>query len=667
MKNRLLTSLFLTLALLLSLQMVAQENKQLRGSEMCAKGKQLRADLSAVGLRSPNSPRHKFDVLNYDLDLDIFHCYASPYPRSFTGSCLVTFRVDSTLNSIELDADNTSLQIVSVGMNGTSFSHEDNILTVSLDGTYHTGDTAHVFLRYNHLNVIDYAFNVGNGFVFTDCEPEGARKWFPCYDKPSDKATLNLRAKVPLNVKLGSNGSLADSVVFADSLWYSWVSVDPISTYLMVMTSRVNYNLDIVYWHNPDNPSDSIPMRFYYNPNENPAAMEQMIIPLTDFYYSLFGDHPFEKNGFASLNPQFQWGGMENQTLTSLCQGCWYSSLIAHEFAHQWFGDMITCATWADLWLNEGFATYIEALWTGEVSGQQAYIDELEGNAAYYLSANPGWPISDPDWATNPPGNDVLFNYAITYMKGSCVLYMYRYVVGDELFFSSLYDYANDTENFRYQTATIPDFIDKMNQSTGQELNWFFEEWLYQPNHPVYDNTYSFENMGGGLWNVHFYTEQIQTGAGFFSMPVELRISFSDASDTIVQVMNEINGQGFTFQFDKHPVSLTFDPDNQIILKQATTVVSTENQAITRTFLYQPEPNPAGNTTIIPFDLAKAGDVNLIVRDLTGKQCYASQLKNLAAGSHRHNINLSGFSNGTYIVTMESSGGTMSAKLMVIK
>jgi len=667
MKNRLLSSLFLTLTLLLSLQMVAQENNQLRGSEMCAKGKQLRADLSSIGLCSPNSPRHKFDVLNYDLGLDIFHCYTSPYPRSFTGSCLITFRVDSTLNSIELDADNTSLQIVSVGMNGTSFSHEDNILTVSLDGTYHTGDTAHVFLRYNHLNVIDYAFNVGNGFVFTDCEPEGARKWFPCYDKPSDKATLNLRAKVPANVKLGSNGSLADSVVVADSLWYSWVSIDPISTYLMVMTSRVNYNLDIVYWHKPGFPLDSVPMRFYSNPNENPDAMEQMIIPLTDYYYSLFGDHPFEKNGFASLNPQFQWGGMENQSLTSICQGCWYSSLIAHEYAHQWFGDMITCATWADLWLNEGFATYIEALWTGEVSGQQAYIDELEGNAAYYLSANPGWPISDPDWATNPPGNDVLFNYAITYMKGSCVLYMYRYVVGDELFFSSLYDYANDTENFRYQTATIPDFIDKMNQSTGQDLNWFFEEWLYQPNHPVYDNSYSFENMGGGLWNVHFYTEQVQTGADFFSMPVELKISFSDASDTIVQVMNDINGQGFTFQFDKHPVSLTFDPHNQIILKQATTVVSTENQAIKRTFLYKPEPNPAGNTTIIPFDLAKAGDVNLIVCDLSGKQHFASQLKNLAAGSHRQNINLSGFSSGTYIITMESSAGTMSAKLMVIK
>ncbi len=667
MINRILTSLFLALAMLLSVQVNAQENTHLRGCEMCSKGKQMRPEPLIPELRSPNSPRHKYDVLNYELDLDIFHCYASPYPKNFQATCLITFRVDSTLNSIQLDADNTSLQIVSAGMNATSFSHEDNILTVNLDRTYHNGDTAYVFLNYNHLNVIDYAFNVGNGFVFTDCEPEGARKWFPCYDKPSDKATLSLRAKVPVNVKLGSNGSLADSVVVADSLWYTWVSRDPIATYIMVLTSRVNYNLDIVYWQKPGPPFDVIPFRFYYNPGENPGPIKQMIVPLADFYYSLFGDHPFEKDGFATLNPQFQWGGMENQTLTSLCQGCWYSSLIAHEFAHQWFGDMITCATWSDLWLNEGFATYIEALWTGEVDGEQAYINELEGNASYYLSANPGWPISDPDWATNPPGNNVLFNYAITYMKGSCVLYMYRYVVGDDLFFSSLYDYANDTENFRYQSATIPDFIDKMNQSTGQDLNWFFEEWLYQPNHPVYDNTYSFENMGGGMWNVHFYTEQIQTNTDFFTMPLELRISFSDASDTIVQVMNDVNGQGFTFQFDKRPVSLTFDPDNQIILKQATTVVATETQAIKRTFLYQPEPNPAGYTTVIPFDLGKAGDVKLILLDLAGKQLYFTHLKNLSAGSHKHSIDLSGFSSGTYIVTMESAGGSVSSKLMIAK
>jgi len=656
-----------TLVLLSTSFIAAQDFSHMHGSEICAKGKQLRADLPALDLRSPNSPRHKFDVLNYELDLDIFHCYSSPYPKNFSASNIVTFIVDSTLNSIELDAVNSSLQIVSVGLHGSSFSHSSNVLTIELDETYNPGDTAKVSIQYNHKNVTDYAFNVGSGFVFTDCEPEGARMWFPCYDKPSDKATLSLRAKVPLNVKLGSNGSLADSVIIADSLWYHWVSRDPIATYLMVISSRVNYKLDIVYWNKPGNPLDSIPFRFYYNPNENPDAMKQMIVPLADFYYSLFGDHPFEKDGFATLNPQFQWGGMENQTLTSLCPGCWYSSLIAHEFAHQWFGDMITCATWADLWLNEGFATYVEALWTGEVSGQQEYINEINGNASYYFSANPGWAISDPDWAVNPPSNDVLFNYAITYMKGSCILYMYRYVVGDSLFFQSLYEYANDTENFRYKSATIPDFIQKMNQVTGQDLDWFFNQWLFQPNHPVYSNSYSFEEAGNGLWNVDFYTGQVQSNAPFFKMPLELYIRFSDLSDTIVTVFNDVNWQSYSFQFEKEPVIFTFDPRNQIVLKQATTIVKTESTAALKTMLYQPEPNPANNSVVIHFDLEKPGDVRILLNDFNGRMIMTSELKALPGGSHRHLIDLSSVKTGSYLVTLETISGRLSNKLIIIK
>lgn len=646
---------------------VGQDLNIEKGSAVCAFGKQHRASVQMIDNRSPNSPRHKFDVLNYNLDLDIFHCYSSPYPKNFTASNIVRFKVDSVLNSIDLDADNGSLQIQSVGMAGVSFLHENDKLTINLNDTYEAGDTVEVSIHYQHLNVVDNAFYVSNGFVFTDCEPQGARKWFPCYDQPSDKARLTLRAKVPLNVKLGSNGSLADSVIVADSLWYTWTSRDPIATYLMVISSRVNYNLQIVNWQNPGNENEIIPFRFYYNPGENPTAMINMITPLANFYYSLFGDHPFEKDGFATLNPQFQWGGMENQTLTSLCPGCWYSSLIAHEFAHQWFGDMITCATWADLWLNEGFATYIEALWTGEVNGQPAYEEELADNAAYYLATNPGWPISDPDWAINPPSNNVLFNYSITYMKGSCVLYMYRYVVGDSLFFSSLYDYANDTLNFRYQSATIPDFIAKMNESTGQDLDWFFNEWIYQPNHPEYNNTYSFKEMENNQWNVHFQANQTQSDATFFAMPLEIRIQFEDASDTIVKVMNDVNHQVFVMQFNKQPVALTFDPNNRIILKEAQTIVGTPQLSTPQTTLLAPEPNPAKNKVTVHYELQTASDVTLLISDINGKQVYNSGNFHRLAGTQRENINTTAFKSGTYIVTLITNEQKLTEKLVIAR
>lgn len=643
---------------------MAQYHEHTPGSEICSHSKQKRANVEVMEVHSPNSPKHAFDVIDYNLDLDLFHCYSNPYPRSFTGTEIITFRVDTALNSIQLNADQTSLLVESVGMSATSFFHENNILTIDLDATYQPGDTVMISLEYSHLNVIDNAFYVSNGFVFTDCEPQGARKWFPCYDKPSDKATLTLRTKVPLNVKLGSNGSLADSVVVADSLWFTWVSRDPVATYIMVISSRVNYNLDIVYWTKPGPPYDVIPIRFYYNPGENPSPIKNQITAMADFYYSLFGDHPFEKDGFATVGPQFTWGGMENQTLTSLCPGCWYTSLIAHEFAHQWFGDMITCATWADIWLNEGFATYIEALWTGEVSGEQAYINELNSNAAYYLANNPGWAISNPSWANSPPPNGTLFNYAVTYMKGSCILYMYRYLVGDSLFFNSLYEYANDTVNFRYQSATIGDFTDKMSEVTGQDLSWFFNQWLYEPNHPVYNNSYSFENLGDNLWNVNFFTEQIQTNAPFFKMPLELQVRFSGGTDTIFRVMNDYSGQGYAFLFDKEPIAFTFDPNNQILLKQSATVVSAENHRFTETRLWAPRPNPAGNQIVVPFDLAEQGKVTISVSSLNGTEFLRTALENVPAGHHEQQLDLHSLAPAAYIIKLSTGSGVYTVKLV---
>ncbi|NQV03100.1 MAG: hypothetical protein HQ542_10660, partial [Bacteroidia bacterium] len=337
---------------------------------------------------------HAFNVLNYTMEVDLYDCFFPPYPHDFPGSCTLTLKVDSLLNSIELNADNTSLQIDSVGEAGTSFTHSGNMLTITLDQTYNPGDTISVIMHYQHQDVNDQAFYAEGGMIFTDCEPEGARKWFPCRDKPSDKATLDLTAKVPSTALFGSNGVLADSTLHGDTLSYHWVSAFNIATYLMVMTGKIGYNLDIVYWHKLSNPDDSIPIRFYYNTGEDPGPIMNIIGPMTTLFSQKFCEHPFDKNGFATLNSEFSWGGMENQTLTSLQQGNWGESLIAHEFAHQWFGDMITCATWADIFLNEGFATWSDAYWYEYKIGYSTYKAYINSDANYYLNNNPGWAIS---------------------------------------------------------------------------------------------------------------------------------------------------------------------------------------------------------------------------------------------------------------------------------
>lgn len=548
---------------------LAQENPEQHGSYYCHMKKISAGIVPELPDNSGYSVPHSFDVLKYTLSLKLNQCFFSPYPKNFTASNIIRFRVDSTLSSIKLHAVNSSLAIDSVSKAGVSFTHSGNILTIALNRTYIPGETAEVNIYYRHLNVQDGAFYATGGMLFTDCEPEGARKWFPCWDKPSDKALLDLTAKVPSTVKFASNGKLMDSVFSADTLIYHWASTHNIATYLVVMTAKVNYNLDIVYWHKPSNPNDSVPIRFYFNPGENISSIKTIITPLTNWYSEHFCEHPFQKNGFAALNSQFAWGGMENQTLTSICPNCWQEWLIAHEYAHQWFGDMITCDTWADIWLNEGFATWSENFWWEQSGGYTAYKNSINSDASSYLGSNPGWAISEPSWATTTPSVNTLFNYAITYAKGACVLHMLRYTLGDSLFFASMQSYANDT-NLRFQSAKIADFNDHVDSVTGGNYDWFFNQWIFAPNHPLYANQYYFENLGSGNWDVHFLAKQTQTNAPFFQMPLVVKIYFLDNTDSLVRVMNTANQQEFTWTFGKQPTTFTFDPGNEIVLKTAT-------------------------------------------------------------------------------------------------
>ncbi|MCX6164009.1 MAG: M1 family metallopeptidase, partial [Ignavibacteriae bacterium] len=531
----------------------AQDYSGMRGSEMCSMKKSKISHLENYFQASPNTPRHSFDVLNYKLKLDIYNCYFSPYPKNFSASNIMTFRVDSTLNSIYLNANNTSLTIDSIRlMSGTAlaFTHSSNILTITLNRTYNVNEIVDIKINYRHNNVTDASFYThSSGYVFTDAEPEGARGWFPCWDRPSDKATIDLTAKVASTVRLAGNGRLNDSTVTGDSIYYHWISRDPMSTYLMVLTSRVGYTINIVYWHRPSNPIDSVPLRLYSPSGTSSSAIAAILPTATTYFSNAYGEMPFEKNGFCYVpnSAGFTWGGMENQTLTTI--NSWNENTTLHEYAHQWFGDMITCASWSNIWLNEGFATWNESYWAERTGGYSAYKTMINSDASSYMSSNPGWAISEPSWDITTPNANTLFNYAITYCKGSCVLHLLRYTLGDSLFFKGLKAYATDTVNFKMKNATIPEFFAKMTSVSGQNLTWFYNAWIYQPNHPLYQNYYNFQNLGGGMWRINFVAKQTQTG--FFPIPIELKFSFTTGADTTVRVMNTVNNQIFSFNFNR--------------------------------------------------------------------------------------------------------------------
>lgn len=650
------------------------QTSEISGAYQCSHGKMNRKFIPQNTDLSPNSPVHSFNVLEYKLNIDIYNCFITPFPKSFTGTNQMTFRVDSVINSIKLNANNTSLGIdtIKIGATVLTFIHVSNIVTINLDRTYNPGETVVMNIIYHHNNVTDNSFYVSNGMVFTDFPPEGARGFFPCWDKPGDKATWNFTARVPTTVLLGSNGRLADSTVNGGAIFYNWISRDPISTYLMTMIGKVNYNLDVIWWKKISNPNDSTPIRFYWNTGEGGLANIKLKMPAMMTRYSqMFGEHPFEKNGFATSNGLFQWAGMENQTLTILAANGWNENTVAHEFGHQWFGDLVSPGTWADVWLNEGFATYCEALWKESTSGYTAYKTSINGNASGYFSGNPGWPIYNPSWAVTTPNLNTLYNTAITYDKGSCVLHMLRYVLQDtSVFFNCLRSYATDTANFKFKNAITADFVARVNQVSGQDLNWFFDQWVYQPNHPVYANKYWFTNNGGSNWTVNFTAKQTQAAPSpaFFKMPMEIKITFVGGTDTTIRIMNDVNNQQFTFNFNKQPNGFEFDPGRNIVLKAGTTTIGVENisSEIPGTYsLKQNYPNPFNPVTNINFSIPKQSFVKITVYDNLGRE--VNQLVNgmYAAGSYKADFDGTNLSSGLYFYRIEA-GSFVDTKSMVL-
>ena len=583
----------------------------------------------------------KIDVTYYGLDLTV-----TANPNYLSGSVIIGIQVDtSSINSCFLDLQN-ALTINSVLLNGTPavFTHINNIITVTLDRTYVSGEEFFIKVFYqgipgsSGLGSFEFSAHSGVSAIWTLSEPYGAPDWFPCKDTPADKAdSSDVWITVSDQFTAVSNGTLESEVNNGNGTkTFYWKNHYTIAHYLISL-AITNYHRYDTYFHYGQN--DSMIITHFVYPEQfnlvKPHCDETaaMISVFSDCY----GLYPFidEKYGHA----QFGRVGMEHQTCTSI--GLWETWLVAHELAHQWYGDMITCADWHNIWLNEGFATYSEAVYVEAKNGKAAY------NSYVMNEMNQAKNAQGSIWVQDISEVGQIFDWYRTYKKAGVVLHMLRGVVGDSTFFDIMRTYSADT-SVAYGVATTEDFQAIAESVYGQSLNYFFQQWIYGEKYPIYSVTWSKTPLGGEAYQIHLnITQTVNPNPAFFTMPVQIKVNFA-SGDTLVTLFNDAQSQDFQFDIIENPTSIDFDPGKWILKTlQSLTEVEDIYQPI-KYSLEQNYPNPFNPRTVISYQLPVSGNVSLRIYDVLGNEVAILIDGYNEAGKHKVDFDATGLNSGVY-------------------
>jgi hypothetical protein len=517
------------------------------------------------------------DVQHYDLTLEVTNINTGSRTCTLTGTNVITVQSKSAnLTQFTFRLRN-QYSITSAFINGTT---PVTITTVpvttriaTLDRAYGMDEVFTLTINYtgSSTSVGFGSFDVssvgGTAAVASLSEPYYAYSWWPAKDgdvqQPGDngdKATIAMHFTVPNNFVVPSNGTL-DSVesLSGNRKRYNWHTDYAIATYL-VSFAATNYTK----WTQPYSyAGGSMPVEFYIYPGNDTAgnrAAWEKCIPMLAAYAPLYGLYPFINEKYGMYNFTFS-GGMEHQTITGM--GTFSESVTAHELGHQWWGDMITCKYWNDIWLNEGFATFSECVWEERKTGTP----NLSAYLAAVLARKPS-PVNDSVYVYDTSDPNRIFSSTFSYNKGCWVLHQLRGVLGDAAFFQVLADYRTAYE---YSAATTDDFNAVASASTGQDLTWFFNQWVYQIGAPVYAFSWTNTTVNGQNYLLA-RIRQTHTTSGYpsvFIMPVKLRVTIGGVN-SVVTVWNDARTEWFAVPTTGPVTALAFDPEQWILRTAAT-------------------------------------------------------------------------------------------------
>jgi aminopeptidase N len=587
----------------------------------CAHAKRSRVSTVHTSAKvSQNSALNNYDVKFYFLDLE-----ADNLSTFIKGKVSITAQVVSsplTEFVVELIQE---LQVDSIYFNNVKvdFTHSADEVAVTLPDPLAVDEIFEVSIFYQGSPPTSGFFSgISNGFssswgnqvTWTLSEPLNAKDWFPCKQVLEDKAdSANIYITVPNHLKAGSNGLLKNTVALpGNRSRFEWETKYPIAYYLISMSiaSYVEYALVA----EPEGVDPILIQNFVYdNPGTLPAFKNDIdeVKDMIELFSELFGLYPFHEEKYGHCMAPFG-GGMEHQTMTSL--GFFDFGLDAHELGHQWFGDNVTCSSWQDIWLNEGFATYSEYLAREYLRSKSDAANWMAGNYENVLSQSSG-SVYVP--AAQAEDENRIFDGRLSYDKGSALVHMIRNIVKDEVFFDLLKSYQNE---FGRKVASGEDFRSLLEFKSGMDFQEFFEDWYYGQGYPIYEIEWNH-------FNDSLFVEQKQItshgSVSLFEIPLEYKLQF-EAGDSTFRFTPSNNEESFQLYMPASVTSVSVDPNNWVLKKvnklrrnnnlTGNAVITGADPAHTDSFSVYP--NPATKNVHIVFSEVKPYSVTLT--DMSG-------------------------------------------------
>lgn len=486
-------------------------------------------------------------------------------------------------------------------------------------------------------------------YSYTHSEPYQAADWWPCKQALQDKIdSSDVWVTVDSGLKAASNGLLQQITTISPAKRrYEWKNRHVIDYYVLSATAGL-YD-EYSYYMHFDNSPDSMLVQNYIYPNT--LTMRQPILDsvalMINYFSELFGRYPFWKEKYGHCDAP-TGGAMENQTMSTM--GAWNSTLVAHELFHQWFGDHVTCATWKDIWLNEGFATYGEYLYLQHFSTATAASRNMTGlHSSVMSSVVP--PLTETVYAQDTVDLTLLFGNS-TYKKGAAVVHMLRFIANnDSLFFHTLRDYQ---QHFGDKTASTEELKNFMAAAYGMNLDTFFLQWVYNTGWPVFTAEW---NQAGNA--VFVQLDQNSRGTWpVFHTPLEIKLSGSQG-DTIVSTYVDAASQLHTFSWSKPVSSIVIDPNDWVIDRMSAppghnTSLGIADGASFRQLLY---PNPVQDY----LHIRSAGAGRITITDILGKALIET------VATNNTQIAMHQFSPGIYLYRLQDKDGRILEQGKLVK